>query len=86
MVGKFMDLMKNGAYDNAGIINGDKDLAMKALYEVIVAEGGGAGKEAQKLLPLGKDACDRINMVKAYLDDSLVSFGDVARSVALVGK
>lgn len=66
--------------------NGDKDVAMKAAYEVITGTGVGAGKEGQRFLPLGKDLFDRVTTVKDSLDDALANFGDVAKSCALPGK
>jgi len=86
MAEKMIDAMTTGKYDSLNLANGDKDIAMKAAYEVITGTGVGTGKEAQKFLPLGKDLYDRVNTVKASLDDALANFGDIAKSCALPGK
>ena len=78
---KITDMMTSGKF--VTLANGDKDIAMKAAYEVITGTGVGKGKEAQKFLPLGKDLYDRVNTVKASLDEALENFGDVAKSCAL---
>ncbi|XDG04371.1 hypothetical protein ABKA04_003986 [Annulohypoxylon sp. FPYF3050] len=66
--------------------NGDKDKAMKALYEVIVGEGVGKGHEAERLLPLGSDMTVRLKTVQDYLGHALEVFGDVCNSVNLENK
>ena len=43
--------------------NGDKGNAMKALYEVVFGNGGGAGREVKRSLPLGTDMAARVNPV-----------------------
>ncbi|KAI4171643.1 MAG: hypothetical protein LQ343_004121 [Gyalolechia ehrenbergii] len=48
-------------------LNGDKDKAMKAVYEVVVGEGAGAGREAETLLPLGSDMTARVKGVQDAL-------------------
>lgn len=35
--------------------NGDKDKSVKAVYEVVVGEGAGVGREAERFVPLGTD-------------------------------
>ncbi|RHZ53127.1 hypothetical protein CDV55_101141 [Aspergillus turcosus] len=51
--------------------NGDKDKAMKALYQVVAGEGVGEGHEAEKLLPLGSDMTPRLKGVQDYLGHAL---------------
>ena len=63
--------------------HGDMDKAMKAVYEVVMGEGAGAGREAKKLLPLGNDMKTRLQRVHDYLAHSLDVFGDITDSVAL---
>ena len=64
-------------------INGDKDKAMKAVYEVVIGEGIGAGKEAERFLPLGTDMTARVKMAQEYLAHSLEVFGHVTNNVKL---
>ncbi|KAI1389987.1 putative short-chain oxidoreductase [Hypoxylon trugodes] len=66
--------------------NGDKDKAMKAVYEVVVGEGVGKGHEAERLLPLGQDMTVRIKTVRDYLGHALEVFGDVCNNVNLEKK
>ncbi|KAI1462645.1 putative short-chain oxidoreductase [Annulohypoxylon moriforme] len=66
--------------------NGDKDKAMKALYEVVVGEGVGKGHEAERLLPLGQDMTIRLKTVQDYLGHSLEVFGDICNNVNLEKK
>lgn len=63
--------------------NGDKDKAMKAVYEVVVGEGPGAGREAERFLPLGTDMTARVKVVQDYLAHALEVFGDVTSNVNL---
>ncbi|KAL9594758.1 MAG: hypothetical protein Q9219_006844 [cf. Caloplaca sp. 3 TL-2023] len=63
--------------------NGDKDKAMKALYEVVVGEGAGAGREGEGFLPLGTDMTARVKGVQEALGRSLEVFGSVTDGVAI---
>ncbi|KAI0842556.1 putative short-chain oxidoreductase [Hypoxylon sp. FL0890] len=67
-------------------VNGNKDKAMKAVYEVAVGEGVGKGHEAERLLPLGRDMTVRLNTVRDYLGHALEGFGEVCNSVSLERK
>ncbi|KAK7751751.1 hypothetical protein SLS62_006236 [Diatrype stigma] len=60
---------------------GDKDKAMKAVYEVVVGEGAGRGREAEGLLPLGSDMTVRVKGVRDALDHSLEVFGEVTNNM-----
>ncbi len=62
-------------------INGDKDKAMKATYDIVVGEGVGAGKEAERFLPLGTDMTQRVQMVQDYLKNGIEAFKDVTNNV-----
>ncbi|KAK2731569.1 hypothetical protein FQN55_004642 [Onygenales sp. PD_40] len=61
--------------------NGDKDKAMKAVYEVIVGEGVGEGRQAERFLPLGSDMVSRVEGVREYLAHGLEVFGEATRGV-----
>lgn len=63
--------------------NGDKDKAMKAVYELVVGEGAGVGHEAERFLPLGSDMTVRIKRVQDYLGHALEVFGNVTNGVNL---
>ena len=64
-------------------VNGDKDKAMKAVYEVVIGEGAGVGKESERFLPLGTDMTIRVKTVQDYLAHSLDAFGHVTDRVAI---
>jgi hypothetical protein len=61
--------------------NGDKDKAMKAVYEAVVGEGLGQGNEGEKLLPLGSDMTPRLKAVQDYLGHALEVYGSVTNGV-----
>lgn len=64
--------------------SGDKDKAMRAVYELVVGEGrAGAGLEAERYLPLGSDMVTRVKEVRDYLQHSLDVFEDVGNSVGI---
>lgn len=77
MVEKMIQIISSGKL----VPNGDKDKAMKALYEVVVGEGVGAGHEAERLLPLGSDMTPRLKGTAEYLLHALEVFGDVTNNV-----
>ncbi|KAI1463027.1 putative short-chain oxidoreductase [Daldinia caldariorum] len=60
---------------------GDKDKGMKAVYEVVVGEGIGAGRESEPLLLLGSDMTARAKSVQKYLGHALETFKDVTNYV-----
>ncbi|KAI5922645.1 hypothetical protein F4810DRAFT_245924 [Camillea tinctor] len=64
-------------------VDGDKDKAMKAVYEVVVGEGFATGHEAEKLLPLGKDMTARIKSQAQSLLHSLEVFGSITNNVSI---
>jgi NAD(P)-dependent dehydrogenase (short-subunit alcohol dehydrogenase family) len=63
--------------------NGDKDKAMKTVYEVVVGEGAGTGREAERFLPLGSDMTARVKIVLDYLAQGLEAFKEVTNNVSL---
>lgn len=63
--------------------NGDKDKAMKAVYEVVVGEGVGEGKQAEKVLPLGSDITPRFKGLQDNAGHIVEVFGSVADNVNL---
>jgi NAD(P)-dependent dehydrogenase (short-subunit alcohol dehydrogenase family) len=63
--------------------NGDKDKAMKAVYEAVVGEGVGEGKESEKLLPLGGDITPRLKGMQEYYGHAMEIFGAVTDGVGV---
>ncbi|KAL2166078.1 hypothetical protein VTG60DRAFT_3312 [Thermothelomyces hinnuleus] len=74
---QMMQFMASGKFQG----DGDKDKAMKAVYEVVVGEGVGAGREAERLLPLGRDLAARIKTVQDYYAHAIEVFGDICNNV-----
>ncbi|KAJ5628861.1 Short-chain dehydrogenase/reductase SDR [Penicillium lividum] len=63
--------------------NGDKKKAAKAIYEVVVGEGAGAGHEAEQFLPMGRDMLSRVELVRDQYGHALEVFGEVCGSIQL---
>lgn len=61
--------------------DGDKDKAVKAIYEVVAGEGVGAGHEGERFLPLGRDVAARVQHVRDQYAHSMGVFGDVCNNV-----
>lgn len=61
--------------------DGDKEKAVKAIYEVVVGEGVGAGQEAERFLPLGRDLAARVNQVQDQYSHSMEVFGYICNNV-----
>lgn len=81
--GTMVDQMVQALQSGKGKPNGDKDKAMKAVYEVVVDEGSGAGHTAERFLPLGTDMTMRVKMVQDYLANGIEAFKDVTNNVKL---
>lgn len=64
-------------------INGDKDKAMQAVFEVVVGQGIGEGHEAESLLLLGSDMIPRAKVVQDALAQSLEVFGKITNNVSI---
>lgn len=82
-VGSVAEQMIQYLQSGNGKPNGDKDKAMKAVYEVVVGEGAGTGREAERFLPLGTDMTTRVKVVQDYLSHGLDTFEDVTDSVKI---
>ncbi|KAM0249833.1 hypothetical protein ACHAQJ_008901 [Trichoderma viride] len=76
---RLMDMISTGKFAP----NGDKDKAMKAVYEVVVGEGIGKNREAERALPLGRDLAARVQIVQDYLSHSMEVFGSICNNVYL---
>ncbi|KAJ3579269.1 hypothetical protein NPX13_g1297 [Xylaria arbuscula] len=79
VAGQFMDFIGSGKLAP----NGDKDKAMKAVYQLIVGDGFGVGKEQEKFLPLGADMTARMTLVQNQLTHAKEVFGEVTNGVGL---
>lgn len=75
-VGKAMEFMHGGKY----VPDGDTDKGARVVYEVVMGEGIGAGKEGEPNLPLGRDMEARVKLVRDRMDRCWEVFGDAATS------
>ncbi|KAI1881633.1 hypothetical protein JX265_000459 [Neoarthrinium moseri] len=60
---------------------GDHKKAVKAIFDVVVGEGAGAGKEKEVQMILGKDCAVRLGEVRAGFDHMMDVFGEVCNNV-----
>ena len=77
VVDKTMEIISGGKFEP----DGDKDKAMKAVYEVVMGVGVGAGREGERFLPLGRDLAARVKLLQDQCAHSLEVFGEVCNSV-----
>lgn len=77
VVSKTIEYMARGSF----VGDGDPVKAAKAIYDVVVGEGVGEGREAEMLMPLGRDMEARVKLVRDRLDHCWDVFGDVAMNV-----
>ena len=61
--------------------DGDTDKATKAVYDVVVGEGIGKGREAERFLPLGRDLAKRVEQVQKFYSHAMDVFGEVCNNV-----
>ncbi|KAH8673318.1 hypothetical protein BX600DRAFT_547084 [Xylariales sp. PMI_506] len=64
-------------------VGGDHKKAVKAIYEVVVGEGVGKGKEKEVQMVLGKDCAVRVEEVKGALEHMMHVFGGICNNVDL---
>lgn len=62
--------------------DGDREKAMKAVYDVVIGQGVGAGHESERFLPLGRDVAARVQQVQTQYAHSMDVFGGVCNSVS----
>jgi hypothetical protein len=62
---------------------GDHKKAVKAIYEVVVGEGVGVGKEKEVQMVLGTDCAVRVQEVQEGYEHMMDAFGEVCHSVKL---
>lgn len=60
---------------------GDAKMASQAMYDVIVGQGIGKGREAEKLLPLGRDLFAATKTALDRQAHALEIFGDICNGV-----
>ncbi|AEO69089.1 uncharacterized protein THITE_42761 [Thermothielavioides terrestris NRRL 8126] len=84
--GSVAEQTMRGLASGAFQADGDKDKAMRAVYELVVGEGVGAGRESERLLPLGRDLVARLKGVQEYYAHALEVFGDVCNNVYRDGR
>lgn len=80
VVDKTMQHMRGGHF----VGDGDPAKAAQAIYEVVVGEGIGQGREGELLLPLGIEMEARVKLARDRLDHCWDTFGPVATNVRCV--
>jgi hypothetical protein len=76
MVNMFLKRLKYAQHEPEG----DTQKAVKAIYEVVVGEGVGEGREEELVLPLGKDMERFVYEQMAQWKHTMEVFGDVCRN------
>jgi NAD(P)-dependent dehydrogenase (short-subunit alcohol dehydrogenase family) len=79
--GSNCQMITNSLHSGAFVLDGDVSKAVKAIYEVVVGEGVGKGREAETVLPLGRDAARTIEGVVSNWTHAMEIFGDVCNNV-----
>lgn len=74
---KFYDVFKAGNMP----LKGDHVKAVRAIYEVAVGEGVGAGREKEVRMVLGKDCAVRVGEVQDSMKHMMDVFGDICHNV-----
>lgn len=77
LVDKTIKFMASGQF----VGDGDPVKAAEAIYEVVVGEGIGRGKETELFLPLGREMEARVKLTRDRLDHCWEVFGDIAMNV-----
>ncbi|KAI0023948.1 putative short-chain oxidoreductase [Xylariomycetidae sp. FL0641] len=62
---------------------GDHRKAVRAIYEVVVGEGVGVGREDEMVLPLGADMGARVHQVQGKMAHMMEVFGEVCYGVGI---
>jgi hypothetical protein len=67
----------------ARFANSDKDKGMKALFEVVIGDGVGKGREQEKFIPLGTDMATRVQGTRDMMAHALEVWADVTNGVGI---
>ena len=76
-VDQVMQHLLGGRFDP----DGDAEKAVKAIYEVVVGDGVGRGREEETMLPLGRDMFERLKKVTDGYMRVMKVFGEVCNNV-----
>jgi hypothetical protein len=79
--GSVAEQMMNAVKSDEFVGDGDKDKASRAIFEVAVGDGVGAGHETERFLPMGRDMVSRVGLVRDQFAHALDVFADVAGNV-----
>ncbi|KAI5863705.1 putative short-chain oxidoreductase [Durotheca rogersii] len=74
---KLFKILSTGDFE----IRGDHLKAVRAIYDVVVGEGVGAGRESEIMPPLGTDMAARIEETQRRLTHAMEVFGDICVNV-----
>jgi NAD(P)-dependent dehydrogenase (short-subunit alcohol dehydrogenase family) len=76
---QYLDALASGKF----VAKGDHLKAARAIYEVVVGEGAGAGHQKEMILPLGTDIVPRLEEAKERYDHAMEVFGHVCNNVSI---
>ncbi|CAK7237292.1 hypothetical protein SCUCBS95973_009912 [Sporothrix curviconia] len=79
--GQVMSFMQSGGQTTSA--EGDPLKVARAIFELASATGIGRGREAEVLLPLGRDSGVRVREVRATLDHAMEVFGELCDHVRI---
>jgi hypothetical protein len=74
---QMMETIKRGKF----VADGDKDKAAMAIFEVVVGEGVGAGREDEQFLLLDREVIRRAGSIRDQFAHALDVFADIAGNV-----
>lgn len=73
--------MMNAIKERKFVGDGDKDKAARVIFDIVIGEGAGAGHEAERFLPMGRDMIPRVGLLRDQCAHALDVFAEIAGNV-----
>ncbi|KAI1371311.1 putative short-chain oxidoreductase [Hypoxylon crocopeplum] len=77
LTAKYFEVLNSGNFE----VRGDHIKACQAIYDVVVGQGVGKGREKEMILALGNDMAVRIGETRERLDHTMEVFGEICNNV-----
>lgn len=77
MAERITEMLRGGSFAP----DGDADKAVRAVFDVVVGQGVGEGREAETVLPLGRDLAVRVKEVAEKWQHTMEVFGEICNNV-----
>ncbi|KAI0377206.1 putative short-chain oxidoreductase [Hypomontagnella monticulosa] len=77
LTGQTFNVLRSGNFP----LRGDHVKATQVIYDMVVGEGVGKGRENEIMIPLGVDMADRVNEARDRLNHAMEVFGDICNNV-----